>query len=30
VGLSNWQQLLHDDNVISSLRNTLIILVASS
>jgi len=29
VGLSNWQRLIHDDGVLSSLRNTLIILVAS-
>jgi raffinose/stachyose/melibiose transport system permease protein len=29
VGLSNWQRLFHDDSVLSSLRNTLIILVAS-
>lgn len=29
VGLSNWQRLIHDDSVLSSLRNTLIILVAS-
>jgi raffinose/stachyose/melibiose transport system permease protein len=29
VGLSNWQRVLHDDSVLSSLRNTLIILVAS-
>jgi raffinose/stachyose/melibiose transport system permease protein len=29
VGLDNWRQLLHDDSVLSSLRNTLIILVAS-
>jgi raffinose/stachyose/melibiose transport system permease protein len=29
VGLSNWQQVFSDDNVLSSLRNTLIILFAS-
>ncbi len=29
VGLDNWRQLLHDDNVLSSLRNTLVILAAS-
>ncbi len=29
VGLSNWLQLLQDDNVLSSLRNTAIILTAS-
>ncbi len=29
VGLSNWQQVFHDDSVLSSLRNTLIILVVS-
>jgi raffinose/stachyose/melibiose transport system permease protein len=29
VGLDNWRQLIHDDSVLSALRNTLIILVAS-
>ncbi len=29
VGLDNWRRLFQDDNVLSSLRNTLIILVAS-
>lgn len=29
VGLNNWRQVIHDDSVLSSLRNTLIILVAS-
>lgn len=29
VGLSNWQQVFHDDSVLSSLRNTLIILFIS-
>lgn len=29
VGLSNWRHLLQDESVLSSLRNTLIILVAS-
>jgi raffinose/stachyose/melibiose transport system permease protein len=29
VGLDNWRRLFSDDNVLSSLRNTMIILVAS-
>lgn len=29
VGLSNWSQVLQDNNILSSLRNTLIILLAS-
>lgn len=29
AGLSNWQEVLHDDSVLSSLRNTAIILVVS-